>query len=50
MLVPDLTPNGPFTPATVDRVVLTPHGEVKLPWPLFIHFMTALELAEDIAT
>ncbi|WP_194837092.1 hypothetical protein [Nocardia sp. XZ_19_369] len=50
VLIPDLTPNGPFTPATVDRMVLTPHGEVNLPWPMFTHFMTALELAEDIAT
>ncbi|WP_107656212.1 hypothetical protein [Nocardia suismassiliense] len=50
VIVPDRTPNGPFTPATVDRVVLTPHGEMNLPWPLLTHFMRALESAEDIAT
>ncbi|MFE7802211.1 hypothetical protein [Nocardia sp. NPDC057440] len=50
VLVPDVTPNGPFTPATVDRVVLTPHGEVSLSWPMFTHFMTALESSGDIVT
>lgn len=50
VLVPDVTPNGPFTPATADRVVLTPHGEVSLAWPMFTHFLTALESSGDIVT
>lgn len=50
VLVPDITPNGPFTPATVDRVVLTPHGKVNLLWPMFAHFMAALESSGDLVT
>lgn len=50
VLVPDITPNGPFTPTSVDKVVLIPHGEVNLRWPVFTHFTTTLESSGDIAT
>ncbi|MEV6562865.1 hypothetical protein AB0M22_44605 [Nocardia sp. NPDC051756] len=43
VLVPDITPNGPYTQATIDQVIATPHGKLNLHWPIFTHFLTVLE-------
>jgi hypothetical protein len=40
--IPDLTPNGPFTPAPATEVVFLAHGEPEIPWPIlrqFFHLM-----------
>ncbi|GAB1642941.1 hypothetical protein [Krasilnikovia sp. MM14-A1259] len=32
--IPDLTPDGSFTPAPATEAVFLAHGEPKIPWPL----------------
>jgi hypothetical protein len=32
--VPDVTPEGPFTPAPATEAVFLAHGEPKIPWPI----------------
>jgi hypothetical protein len=37
--IPDLTPEGPFTPAPVTDAVFLAHGEPKIPWPILRRFI-----------
>lgn len=49
VMVPDAQPAGsPFTPATANQVTFTAHGAWTLPWPVFRHFLDAIEAAGDI--
>ena len=46
--IPDTQPDGPFVPASSDRVTLTMHGHWTIPWPVLRRFLAALEAAGDI--
>lgn len=49
VLIPDAQPtDGPFVPATADQATFTAHGAWTLPWPVFRHFLDAIEAAGDI--
>ncbi|WP_433650171.1 hypothetical protein ACQP2C_27445 [Micromonospora zamorensis] len=41
--IPDLQPSGgPFVPALARQVTVAGHGNSKLPWPVFRHFLDAI--------
>jgi hypothetical protein len=47
--IPDLQPaREPFVPAAAERVTLTAHCTLTLPWPVFRHFLKAIEASDDI--
>jgi len=47
--IPDTQPaGGPFTPATANQVTFTAHGTWTVPWPVFRHFLDAVEATGDI--
>jgi hypothetical protein len=47
--IPDLQPaGGPFVPATADRVTVTVHGSLRLPWPVLRHFLNVIQTSGDI--
>lgn len=42
--IPDLQPaSGPFLPARADKVGFASHGSCTIPWPVFRHFVDAVE-------
>ena len=50
--IPDLQPaGGPFVPVPARQVTVAGHGNPKLPWPVFRHFLDAIltsgELVDD---
>jgi hypothetical protein len=49
VLIPDTQPaGGPFTPATANQVTFTAYGTWTVPWPVFRHFLDAIEATGDI--
>jgi hypothetical protein len=49
VLIPDAQPtDGPFVAATADQVTFTAHGTWTMPWPVFRHFLNAIEASGDI--
>jgi ribosomal protein L7/L12 len=47
--IPDLQPvGGPFVPAGAERATFTAHGSLALPWPVFRHFLDAVEASGDV--
>ena len=47
--IPDLTPDGPFTPAPATQAVFLAHGEPIIPWPVLRRFLDLIETYGDLA-
>ena len=47
--IPDLQPaGGSFAPAAADQVTIRAHGSWPAPWPVFRHFINAINSSGDI--
>ncbi|MFC0541391.1 hypothetical protein [Kutzneria chonburiensis] len=48
LVIPDLTPDGPFTPAPPDNATLR-FFDSTIPWPIWTKFMTAVQDSRHFA-
>ena len=46
--IPDLTPNGLFTPAPAAQVTLLAHGEPQIPWPVLTQLIELMREYGDL--
>jgi hypothetical protein len=46
--IPDLTPDGPFSPGPASEVVLLAHGEPEIPWPILRRLIDLMQEHGDL--
>ncbi|HET9170391.1 MAG TPA: hypothetical protein VFN97_13190 [Actinospica sp.] len=46
--IPDVTPDGPFTPAPAAEAVFMAHGEPVIPWPVVRQFLDLIQKYGDL--
>jgi len=46
--IPDMTPDGPFTPAPAERVTFLAHGQPRIPWPILSQLIALMRQYGDL--